>query len=156
MPGVRIRRTCSGRTRSSGDRPANEPVQLDGVTAGLVGMEGAATQNLGSGALLIARWHWSSLRRGTVDRCSAGIDRRLLVNGYAHTVRVRAVLGEGTIGALAGSGVTVVLLPYAQTLTGQQGRVTNVLIRTQPGKTRQVATELRDACRQSAGRGAGG
>ncbi len=124
--------------------PAGErAVQLDGVTAGIVGMEGAATQNLGSGALLIAGG--IGLPSGVAQAIGARPEStaRLLVDGYARTVRVRAVLGEGTIGALASSGVTVVLLPYAQTLTGQTGRVTNVLIRTQPGKTRQVATELR-------------
>jgi putative ABC transport system permease protein len=118
-------------------------VQLDGVTAGIVGMEGAATQNLGSGALLIAGG--IGLPSGVAQSIGARPEStaRLLVDGYAHTVRVRAVLGEDTIGALAGSGITVALLPYAQTLAGQKGRVTNVLIRTQPGKTRQVATELR-------------
>jgi putative ABC transport system permease protein len=118
-------------------------VQLDGVTAGIVGMEGAATQNLGSGALLIAGG--IGLPSGVAQ--SIGVrpesSARLLVNGYAHNVKVRAVLGEGAIGALAGSGITVALLPYAQTLAGQKGRVTNVLIRTQPGKTHAVATELR-------------
>jgi putative ABC transport system permease protein len=124
--------------------PAGErAVQLDGVTAGIVGMEGAATQNLGSGAGLIAGG--IGLPSGVAQSIGARPEStaRLLVGGYAHTVRVRAVLGEGVIGALAGSGITVALLPYVQTLTGQKGRVTNVLIRTQPGKTRQVETELR-------------
>jgi putative ABC transport system permease protein len=118
-------------------------VQLDGVTAGIVGMEGAATQNLGSGALLIAGG--IGLPAGVARSISVRPEStaQLLVDGYAHTVKVRAVLGEDTIGALAGSGITVALLPNAQTLTGKKGRVTNVLIRTRPGKTRQVATELR-------------
>jgi putative ABC transport system permease protein len=118
-------------------------VQLDGVTAGIVGMEGAATQNLGSSALLIAGG--IGLPSGVAQSIGARPEStaRLLVDGYAHIVEVRAVLGEGTIGALAGSGITVALLPYAQTLTGQKGKVTNVLIRTQPGKARQVAVELR-------------
>jgi putative ABC transport system permease protein len=124
--------------------PAGErTVQLDGVTAGIVGMEGAATQNLGSGALLIAGG--IGLPSGVAQ--SVGVrpesTARLLADGYAHTVTVRAVLGEGAIGAVATSGITVALLPYAQTLTGKKGRVTNVLIRTQPGKTGQVATALR-------------
>jgi putative ABC transport system permease protein len=68
---------------------------------------------------------------------------RVLTNGYAHTVLVRVVLGQGAIGSVASSGITVALLPYAQQLTGRADRVTNVLIRTQPGKTQQVARELR-------------
>jgi putative ABC transport system permease protein len=143
MPGVRdsafLLRQNAVIRGPSGERS----VQLDGVTAGIIGLEGAATQNLGSGALLIAGGIGlpSSVAQSIGARPES--TARLLVDGYAHTVRVRAVLGEGTIGALAGSGITVTLLPYAQTLTGQKGLVTNVLIRTQPGKTRQVTAELR-------------
>lgn len=124
--------------------PAGErTVQLDGVTAGIVGMEGAATQNLGAGALLIAGGIGlpSSVAQSIGARPESSA--RLLVDGYAHTVRVRAVLGEDTIGAVAGSGITVALLPYTQTLSGHEGLVTNVLIRTQPDETRRVASELR-------------
>jgi putative ABC transport system permease protein len=118
-------------------------VQFVGVTAGLVGLEGPAVQNLGAGALLLQGG--VGLPSGVAQSIGARTEStaRLLVDGYAHTVRVRAVLGEGAIGAVAGSGITVALLPYAQTLTGQEGRVTSVLIRTQPGRTRQVARELR-------------
>ena len=124
--------------------PAGErPVQLVGVTAGLVGMEGSATQNLGSGALLVSGG--VGLPSGVAQSIGARTEApvRLLANGQAHSVIVRAVLGEGAIGAVAASGITVALLPYAQTLTGQPGRVTNVLIRTQRGKTGQVAAGLR-------------
>jgi putative ABC transport system permease protein len=124
--------------------PAGErPVQLVGVTAGLVGMEGPATQNVGSGTLLISGG--VGLPSGVAQSIGARTDAtvRLLANGQAHSVTVRAVLGEGAIGAVAASGITVALLPYAQTLTGQPGRVTNVLIRAQSGKTGQVAVELR-------------
>ncbi len=118
-------------------------VQFVGVTAGLVGLEGPAVQNLGAGALLLQGG--VGLPSGVAQSIGARTEStaRLVVDGYAHAVRVRAVLGEGAIGAVAGSGITVALLPYAQTLTGQEGRVTSVLIRTQPGRTRQVARELR-------------
>jgi putative ABC transport system permease protein len=121
----------------------NRPVQLVGVTAGLVGMEGAATQNLGSGALLVQGG--IGLPSGVAK--SIGVrpesTAHVFSNGYAHSARVRVVLGEGTIGAVADSGITVTLLPYAQHLTGRAGRVTSVLIRTRPGKMQQVARELR-------------
>jgi putative ABC transport system permease protein len=118
-------------------------VQFVGVTAGLVGLEGSAVQNLGAGALLLQGG--IGLPSGVAQSIGVRTEStaRLLVGGYAHSVRVRAVLGEGAIGAVAGSGITVALLPYAQQLTGQPGRVTNVLIRTQPGKTQQVTRELR-------------
>lgn len=118
-------------------------VQLVGVTAGLVGLEGSAVQNLGAGAQLVQGG--IGLPSGVAQSIGARPEStaRLLSDGYAHTVLVRAVLGESAIGAVAGSGITVALLPYAQQLTGQAGRVTSVLIRTQPGKTQQVARELR-------------
>jgi putative ABC transport system permease protein len=124
-------------------RAGERPVQLVGVTAGLVGMEGPATQNLGSGSLLISGG--IGLPSGVAQAIGARTQSqvRLLTNGQAHSVLVRAVLGEGAIGAVAASGIVVALLPDAQTLTGQPGRVTNVLIRAQPGKTGRVAAELR-------------
>jgi putative ABC transport system permease protein len=124
--------------------PAGEqPVQIEGVTTGLVGMEGPATQDLAPGALLISGGIGlpSGVAQSIGARTASHV--RLLVNGQARSAVVRTVLGESAIGAVADSGITVALLPYAQTLTGLQGRVTNVLIRTQPGQTGQVAAELR-------------
>ena len=108
-------------------------MQLDGVTAGLVGMRGAATQNLGSGALLYRGG--VGLPSGVAQSIGVRPRHPLHVAGrrVGPSVKVRAVLGEGTIGAVAASGITVALLPYAQTLTGQPGQVTNVLIRTRAG-----------------------
>jgi putative ABC transport system permease protein len=121
----------------------NRAVQLVGVTSGLVGMEGAATQNLGAGALLVQGG--IGLPSGVAHSIGARTEAttEVLSNGYIHTARVRAILGEGSIGAVAASGITVALLPYAQQLTGQRGRVTNVLIRTRPGRMQQVVRELR-------------
>jgi putative ABC transport system permease protein len=118
-------------------------VQLVGVTPGLVRMEGSAVRNLGAGVELVEGG--IGLPSGVAQSIGARPESsvRVLTNGYAHTVLVRAVLGEGAIGPVASSGITVALLPYAQQLTGQRERVTNVLIRTQPGKTQQVTRELR-------------
>ncbi|HXB63375.1 MAG TPA: hypothetical protein VNV42_00720 [Solirubrobacteraceae bacterium] len=124
LPGVKdsayLLRTNAIIRGPSGERA----VQLVGVTAGLVGMEGSATQNLGSGALLLQGG--IGLPSGVAQSIGVRTESttRLLTNGYAHTVAVRAVLGEGAIGAVASSGITVALLPYAQQLTGQPGRVT--------------------------------
>ncbi len=124
--------------------PAGErPVQLVGVTAGLVALGGSATRNLGSGAALLAGG--LGLPSGVASSIGAQPEStvRVLTNGEAHAVRVRAVLSEGTIGAVADSGIVVSLLRRAQHLTGQSGRVTNVLISTQPRETARVMDELR-------------
>jgi putative ABC transport system permease protein len=123
--------------------PAGErAVQLVGVTAGLVGMEGTATQNLGSGATLVQGG--IGLPSGVAQSIGVRTESqaRVSAGGYAHNVLVRAVLGEGAIGAVASSGITVALLPYAQQLTGLEGRVTSVLVRTGAGEARRVADEL--------------
>jgi putative ABC transport system permease protein len=118
-------------------------VQLVGVTAGLVELEGSATQNLGSGAQLVA--DGIGLPSGVAQSIGARTESnvRVLTNGQAHPVRVRAVLGEGAIGAVADSGIVVTLLHNAQQLTGLNDRVTNVLISTQPGETARAISELR-------------
>lgn len=124
--------------------PAGErAVQLIGLSGGLIGMQAPATQNLGSGALLL---HGGiGLPSGVADSIGARTETtvQLLTSGYSHRVAVRAVLTEGAIGAVASSGITVALLSYAQQLTAENHRVTSVLIRTEPGKTAQVARELR-------------
>ncbi|HYM44938.1 MAG TPA: FtsX-like permease family protein [Solirubrobacteraceae bacterium] len=118
-------------------------VQLVGVTAGLIGLRGSATKDLGSGALLLGRG--VGLPSGVAESIGAQTDGTvtLLVGGAAHTTRVRVVLNAGAIGSLSTSGLVVARLPVAQALAGQPGRVTEVLIRATPGRERLVAGELR-------------
>jgi putative ABC transport system permease protein len=117
-------------------------VQLVGVTAGLLELGGTATQDLGSGSSLLSGGLGlpSSVAQSIGAMTASSV--HLLANGHAHIANVRAILDEGTIGALAASGITVALLPYAQTLTGQTGRVTSVLIRAEQGKSSQILREL--------------
>jgi putative ABC transport system permease protein len=118
-------------------------IQLVGVTAGLLRLGGSATKDLGAGVLLLNGG--IGLPSGVADAVGAQTERpvTLLADGAAHVVEVRGVLDAGAIGPLADSGVTVALLREAQTLTGEPGRVSEVLIRPQPGQDRQVERELR-------------
>jgi putative ABC transport system permease protein len=119
-----------------------QSVQLVGVSAGVIGLGGSATRDLGAGALLLSGG--VGLPSGIAESIGAQTEHTvtLLANGAAHTTRVRAVLNAGAIGALSSSGIAVALLPSAQTLTGRPGRVTEVLIRPHPGRAQQVAREL--------------
>jgi putative ABC transport system permease protein len=121
-----------------------QSVQLVGVTPHLVALGSTATQNLGGGALLIAKG--VVLPSAVAEATGARIDRpvTLIANGDVHLLNVRAVLGSQTIGAVAASPVAMTLLPVAQTLTGRSGRITNVLIRPRPGADELVARELRE------------
>jgi putative ABC transport system permease protein len=123
--------------------------QLVGVSPRIVGLQSTATKDLGAGAQLLSGG--VGLPSGVADTVGAHTEGHatLLVNGVAHTVQVRAVLDAGAIGPLATSRVVVALLGTVQNLTGEQGRVTQVLVKTYPGKSKQVETELR---RLAAGR----
>lgn len=117
--------------------------QLVGVSPRIVSLRGAAVKDLGAGARVLE----SGVGLPSSVAEAVGVqtegNARLLVNGSPHRVQVRAVLDAGAIGAMASSRVVVMLLGYAQTLTGMPGRVTQVLIKTYPGRTRQVEVELR-------------
>ncbi len=53
------------------------------------------------------------------------------------------VLGEAEVGSLSHSPLALAPLQYAQQLTGMQGRVTRIFIRTAPGRQRAVEAELK-------------
>jgi putative ABC transport system permease protein len=73
----------------------------------------------------------------------------LLARGLAHPTSVRVVLAGDLAGAAAYGTVAVALLPRAQTLADEPGRVTEVIVQPRPGADRLVAAELR---RLAAGR----
>ncbi len=123
--------------------------QLVGVSPRIVGLQSSATKDLGAGAQLLQGG--VGLPSGVADTIGAHTEGQatLLVNGTRHMVPVRAVLDAGAIGSLAASRVVVTLLNTAQNLSGEPGRVTQVLVKTYPGKGKQVEGELR---RLAAGR----
>ena len=120
-----------------------QSIQLVGLTPGIVTLGGSATQNLGAGAYLLQGG--IGLPSGVAKSIGARARNNvtLLTQGAAHPVLLRAILNGGTIGALANSPVAVALLPIAQRIAEQPGRVTQVLIMPRPGADRQVAAELR-------------
>ncbi len=116
--------------------------QLVGVSPSIIGLRSAATKDLGAGAQLLQGG--VGLPSGVADAIGAHSEGqvRLLVNGVAHVVQVRAVLDAGAIGPLAASRVVVALLSTAQKIAGEPGRVTQILIKTYPRKTKQVEVGL--------------
>jgi len=123
--------------------------QLVGVSPRIIGLQGSATKDLGAGAQLLQGG--VGLPSGVADIIGAHTEghARLLVNGTAHVVQVRATLDAGAIGSLASSRVIVALLGTTQNLAGEPGRVTQILAKTYPGKNKQVEAGLR---RLAAGR----
>jgi putative ABC transport system permease protein len=123
--------------------------QLVGVSPLIVTLRGAATRDLGAGARLLE----SGVGLPSSVAEAVGVQTegsaRLLVNGQPHNVPVRAVLNSGAIGSLASSRIAVMLLSSAQTVAGMPGRITQVLIKTYPGRNKQVEAGLK---RLAAGR----
>jgi putative ABC transport system permease protein len=117
--------------------------QLMGVSDRFVGLESSATKDLGAGAELLSGG--VGLPSGVASAVGARTERqaKLLVGGMAHTVQVRAVLDAGVIGSLAAAPIIVALLPNAQRLAGESGLVSEVFVKSYPGKEKQVERELR-------------
>jgi putative ABC transport system permease protein len=118
-------------------------IQLIGVTPSLIALGSSATRNLGAGALLLANGIGLPSGIAAAVGVQTGDTVLIRVNGHVHTVKVRAVLGSQSAGAVASSPVAVALLRVAQRLTGKPGRLTDILIRPRPGADQEVTAGLR-------------
>jgi putative ABC transport system permease protein len=118
-------------------------VRLIGVTPTLVTLGGVLTQNVGAGPSLIGEG--IGLPSGVAHAIGVRPEHTatLLADGYAHLVKVRAVVGAETIGPVAESPLALALLGYAQRLSGRPGRVTQVFVEPRPGADQEVDRELR-------------
>jgi putative ABC transport system permease protein len=67
----------------------------------------------------------------------------LKLHGRATPLKVSAVLGHETAGALAQAQVAVMPLARLQQLSGLEGRVTRILVESEPGRRAAVRGELR-------------
>ncbi|MGA9284396.1 MAG: FtsX-like permease family protein [Solirubrobacteraceae bacterium] len=122
----------------------SEAIQLIGATAHQLSLNAQATRDLGSSATgLISRG--IGLPTSVADAIGAQANGTVILraDGRRQIEPVSAVLGSQTIGAVANSPIGITLMSNAQTLTGESGRVTNVLIETRPGAQKQVIGELR-------------
>jgi putative ABC transport system permease protein len=72
----------------------------------------------------------------------AGEPVTLDLRGHAYPLKVSAVLGPEAVGALAHASVAVMPLNAMQQLAGLQGRITRILVETQPGRQAAVRGEL--------------
>ncbi len=123
---------------------ASEPIQLIGLTARQLSLNPEAARDLGSSATQLITGG-IGLPSSVAETTGSEANRlaTLHADGTRQQVRVGAVLGSQTIGAVADSPVAVALLSTAQGLTGETGRVTAVLVKAQRGKEARVAQELR-------------
>lgn len=120
-----------------------EPVQMLGLTTGVVSLGSLATKDFGaggfrfSGGLILPAGVASAIGVQPNDLTT------LLAAGAAHRVRVGAVLSGSTFGALTSSPVAIASLGVAQRLVGLPRRITQVLVVPRPRADRLVERELR-------------
>ena len=121
----------------------HESVQLIGIDPNIIRL-GVLTQRepVSSELLLVGGL---GLPAEVASTIGAGQGHRMVIdaNGEAHPVSVRLVLSGALANATKDGTVAIALLPLAQTLTGRQGRVTQVLVKPAPGADALVASELR-------------
>ncbi len=143
LPGVRVAAPLLHQNVELQGPLGRREVRMVGVTPSIVQLGGAATQNLGAGASLVAGG--IGLPESVAQSIGALPNHTvtLLAGGRARQVLVRAVLGSATIGAIADSPVAVALLPIAQELLGREGRISQLLIEPKPGASHSLQQSLR-------------
>jgi len=80
-----------------------------------------------------------------VSAGAAGANARVsvVVGGVRHLVTVSTLLGSEAVGVLAGAKVAVMPLASMQTLVGEPGSVTRILVQSRPGQSASVAAAMR-------------
>jgi putative ABC transport system permease protein len=117
-------------------RTTAEALGLSGTGAG------SGTQALGAGTPT----HPAGTQAGEVT---------LDLRGQATPIRVSAVLGPETFGALSQAHVAVMPLADLQRLAGLPGRVSRILVQTKPGREAAVRSELQALAGGRRGRAGG-
>jgi putative ABC transport system permease protein len=119
-------------------------VQLAGTDVALATLDGLArTLPLGAlspGGIGLSRASAHALGIAGTGAGAGAIT--LQMRGRSSALRVSAVLGPEAAGALSGALVAVMPLARMQQLAGLQGRVTRILVQSEPGREAAVRGEL--------------
>jgi putative ABC transport system permease protein len=116
-------------------------VQMVAATPELAALGGGLTRNFGPAGLRLANGiavPEAVARSGGVD---SGEPVELRADGFSHRVPI-AVLTDEVLGALSSTGSALAELPLAQRLTNRSGRLSQVLIETEPGQAESVRQRL--------------
>jgi putative ABC transport system permease protein len=122
-------------------------VDLAGADTSLVVLDGLAhtlpTATLTAGGIGLSRASARAIGISSSGaRAGEGSPVSLLLGGVASRLRVSAVLGPETFGALSGADVAVMPLADLQQLAGLRRRVTRILVQARPGRQDAVRREL--------------
>jgi putative ABC transport system permease protein len=146
LPGVKQAAPLLEQTatvRASNGRRAT--VNVAGTDVDLAVLDGLAhTLPLGAlspGGIGLSQASADALRLSDYDSADP-IQVTLDLRGHAIPLKVSAVLGHETVGALAQAQVAVMPLARLQQLAGLKGRVTRILVQSKPGHHAAVRGEL--------------
>lgn len=142
LPGVQVAAPLLREPATIVGPKGKRPVELIGLSAAVVALEGEATRNLGAGTQLLSGGLGlpEQVARQVGVRSNGAVT--VLVRGRSQTLSVRAALGSQTIGPVAASPIAVGLLPVVQRASGLSGRVTSILVLPEPGTEQRVLSEL--------------
>jgi putative ABC transport system permease protein len=119
-----------------------ESVQLIGVESNIVKFGLESSEESESEALRLTRGVGMPADVANAIGARQGGTLTLLAAGQSHSISLSSMLSGGPIGLASYGTIAIALLPIAQELTGEPGRVTEVLVRPSPGSGRLVAAEL--------------
>lgn len=120
-----------------------ESIQLIGMDPNIIRLGVLGQREAGSQALALARGLGVPAQVANAIGAPEGSPVTLLAKGRPHATSIRVVLGGRLAETTAYGRIAVTLLPLAQSLAQEPGRVTEVLVAPQPGAGRLVAGELR-------------
>ncbi len=122
-------------------------VDVAGTNTGLALLDGLAhTLPLGAlspGGIGLSQTTASELGLGAYRPRAPASEVILKLRGQAVAIRVSAVLGHETAGALAQARIAVMPLRQLQRLADLKGRVSRILVQSKPGQHAAVQAELR-------------
>jgi putative ABC transport system permease protein len=125
-----------------GPNGTRRTVQLFGVTPALAALGGVSTQDFGPDGLRLSGGITLPSGIASAIGARAGTSVLVLADGRAHRINVGSVLGSAVVGPLAQSPIAVALLPVAQRLIDQPGRVSQLLIVPKPGADGTLTRQL--------------
>ncbi len=121
-------------------------VDLAGTDVSLLALDGLAhtlpVATLSPGGIGLSRSTAAALGAGAFGGGRGPSTVTLALRGRAQPLRVSAVLGPETFGALARARVAVMPLAQLQRLAGLPGQITRVLVQAEPGREAAVRGEL--------------
>jgi putative ABC transport system permease protein len=147
MPGVEQAAPLLEQTaRVVGPNGRHATVDVAGTDIGLALLDGLAhTLPLGAlspGGIGLSQTTARDLALPSYKPRSKPVEVMLRLRGHTAAIKVSAVLGHEAVGALAQAQVAVMPLRELQRLARLQGRVSRILVESEPGHAEQVRHEL--------------